>query len=40
MLTRETHVVHFAVVWYHGDSNLKIEHENKKNIIISVTVWL
>ena len=30
MLTRETQVVHFAVVWYHRDSNPKIEHENKK----------
>ena len=30
MLTRETQVVRFAVVWYHGDSNPKIEHENKK----------
>ena len=28
MLTRETHVVRFAV--YYGDSNPKIEHENKK----------
>ena len=39
MLTCETQVVHFAVVWYHGDSNPKIEHENKKKMVISVTVW-
>ena len=30
MLTGETQVVRFAVVRYHGDSNPKIEHENKK----------
>ena len=39
MLTRETQVVRFAVVWYHGDSDPKIEQENKKNPVISVTVW-
>ena len=41
MLTRETQVVRFAVVWYHGDSNPKIEHENKKkpsNISYSVVL--
>ena len=31
MLTRETQVVRFAVVWYYGDSNPKTEHGNKKN---------
>ena len=28
MLTRETQVDPFAVVWCHGDSNPKIEHKN------------
>ena len=40
MLTRETQVVRFAVVWYHGDSNPKIEHENKKNSYISYSMVL
>ena len=41
MLTHETQVVRFPLVWYHGESNPKIEHENKKNkkIVIAVTVW-
>ena len=37
MLTRETQVVRFAVVWYHGDSNPKIT--KIKKIVITVTVW-
>ena len=40
MLTRETQVVRFAVVYYHGDSNPKIEHENKKNSNISYSMVL
>ena len=39
MLTGETQVVRFAVVWYHGDSNPKIEHE-KKNSNISYSMVL
>ena len=39
MLTRETQVVRFAVVWYHGDSNPKIEQE-KKNRNISYSMVL
>ena len=36
----ETQVVHFAVAWYHGDSNPKRKHKNKKLVIsVTVLVW-
>ena len=40
MLTRETQVVRFAVVLYHGDNNPKTEHGNKKNSNISYSMFL